>query len=105
MQEQNPIAGRGGYGWFQWTGPRRVAFENWCQQQGLDEDSDAANYGYLKFELQGAYRSTVAALKQVDTIETAVNVFEQYYEKAGIPNFSSRYSWAYKALNAYQSTS
>jgi hypothetical protein len=103
MQEQRPIAGRGGYGWFQWTGPRRVAFENWCQQQGLDENSDDANYGYLKFELQSAYKSTVAALKQVDTIEAAVNVFEQTYERAGLPNFPSRYNWARKALSAYQS--
>jgi hypothetical protein len=30
LQEIHPVAGRGGLGWCQWTGPRRRAFEAWC---------------------------------------------------------------------------
>ena len=102
MQELHPVSGRGGYGWAQWTGPRRVAFEAWCGQHSLSPNSDAANYGYLKYELQGEYRSTIIALKQTNTIEAAVSVFEQDYERAGVVALTSRCSWAQKAWNAYQ---
>src|ERR1700728_2182515 len=39
--------GRGGYGWAQWTGPRRVDFIAWCTTNDLDWHSDEANYGFL----------------------------------------------------------
>jgi len=102
MQELHPVSGRGGYGWAQWTGSRRLAFEAWCRQHGLSQDSDDANYGYLKYELQNEYRSTISALKQTDTIEAAVSVFEQDYERAGVVASISRCRWAQKAWDAYR---
>jgi len=30
FQERHPRSGRGGWGWAQWTGPRRRAFEAYC---------------------------------------------------------------------------
>ena len=53
MQELRPTSGRGGYGWMQWTGKRRVDFENWAQKQGLDKWSYEANLGFLIEELKG----------------------------------------------------
>ncbi|MGO4287980.1 phage tail tip lysozyme, partial [Bosea sp. TAB14] len=52
LQERNPTSGRGGYGWAQWTGPRRRAFEAWAAEKGLDPASDEANYGFLRHELR-----------------------------------------------------
>ena len=45
LQEIKPtVAGsRGGYGWAQWTGPRRRAFEAYCKRNGKDPASDDAN--------------------------------------------------------------
>ena len=56
MQEVKPTVpgSRGGYGWFQWTGPRRVAFAKWCAENRLEMSSDAANIGFLIVELNGA---------------------------------------------------
>ena len=39
MQEQKPLkGGRGGYGWAQWTGPRRRQFEQWAHEHNLPLD-------------------------------------------------------------------
>src|SRR5690242_19980815 len=75
LQEIKPtVAGsKGGYGWAQWTGPRRRAFEAWCGQQKLKPSSDEANYGYLKLELKGEYSDavilTVAAKTLADKVK------------------------------------
>ena len=36
VQEKHPIAGRGGYGLCQWTGPRRRALEAFAKEHGKD---------------------------------------------------------------------
>ena len=36
IQEVRPLAGRGGYGLFQHTGPRRRALERYCEEKGCD---------------------------------------------------------------------
>ncbi|MEY2680530.1 MAG: hypothetical protein RL661_761, partial [Pseudomonadota bacterium] len=51
MQELKPVSGRGGYGWGMWTGPRRVAFEQFIKANNLDPASDDANFAFLKHEL------------------------------------------------------
>src|SRR6187551_924724 len=55
LQEIKPmVAGsRGGWGWMQWTGPRRRAFEAWCAKHGKNSASDEANYAWLFLELKG----------------------------------------------------
>src|SRR4029079_2065686 len=47
LQEMAPaVSGsKGGYGWAQWTGVRRRAFEAWCVAHHLPMASDEANYG------------------------------------------------------------
>jgi hypothetical protein len=49
INERNPTVpgSRGGFGWAQWTGPRRIEFESYARLHGLDPASDDANYGFL----------------------------------------------------------
>ncbi len=104
LQEIDPQGGLGGYGWAQWTGPRRRSFERWCAQNGLKPSSDEANYGYLLVELRGAYRRTVDAVKQTATLDDAVFSVGETYERPGgttathLPGFSARVHYAERAF-------
>ena len=92
----------GGWGWSQWTGPRAHSFRDWCDGQGLDWKSDAANYGYLKHELKGAYAYCVAAVAKAKSAHEAAVAFERTYERAGVPAYESRQRWADLDLAAYR---
>ena len=101
MQELHPIAGLGGYGWAQWTGPRRTEFMTWCTDHGLDKNSDQGNYGFLKHELETDFKGVIDLLKNTDTLEDAVIVVLKHYEMAGVEATSHRLDWAQLALNAF----
>ena len=103
MQEKNPVVpgSRGGYGWAQWSGPRRRAFEAWAAEKGLDPSSDEANYGFLKRELDTTHKSVVGAVKGAQTSAEAMQVFEDGYEKSGVKNYGSRQRWTDRALKAF----
>jgi hypothetical protein len=101
FQEVNPIGGgRGGFGWAQWTGPRRVAFESYCNRHDLDPKSDEANYGWLFLELKGTEKAAITALKKTSTLIGAVRAFEAAFERAGVKAYGSRETWARRALEA-----
>ncbi|WP_038367838.1 phage tail tip lysozyme [Bosea sp. UNC402CLCol] len=100
LQERNPTSGRGGYGWAQWTGPRRRAFEAWAAEKGLDPASDEANYGFLRHELRTSHKGAVSAVKRAGSVEDATVAFENTFEQAGIKNYPSRNKWAQRALRA-----
>jgi hypothetical protein len=103
MQEVNPIGGgRGGYGWAQWTGGRRDAFQGWCQKNGVSMDSDAGNYGFLREELLGSEKAAVEALLETASLEVATEIFEKKFERAGVDAYTSRIKWARRAMLAYQ---
>lgn len=101
LHEIGAAENEGGYGWGQWTGPRRVEFMRWCVAQKLGWESDEANLGYLVHELTGEYRSTVSALLKCQSLTAAVLAFERNYERAGVPAIGDRVIWGQKALNAY----
>lgn len=106
MQERNPLGGgRGGLGWAQWTGPRRVAYETYCKSNGLDPCSDQANYGYLKQELSTSYKGTIAAVKKANTSAEAMQAFEQHYEAAGVKNYAGRQNYTDVALANFDKSS
>lgn len=102
MQEINPVVkgSRGGYGYAQWTGPRRRQFEAWSAKNGLDVRSYEANYGFLKHELNGAEgRSVLPRLRRTNNAADAAIVFSGSSQRGnakpgflrpGIPHFSSR---------------
>lgn len=100
LQEQG-VATRGGYGWAQWTGPRRTAYEAYCRQKGKNPASDAANYGYLLVELTGTESGAVAATKRAPTLYDKVVAFEASFERAGIKNYPSRLRYAQMANAAF----
>lgn len=101
LQEKNPLVpgSRGGFGYAQWTGPRRVAFENWSAQNGLDPTSYDANYGFLKHELTNTPEGRVlGALKQAPDAQAATRVFSDQFLRPGIPGMESRMKWADRAM-------
>lgn len=108
VQEKNPTVkgSRGGFGWAQWTGPRRRAFEQFCARTHQDPTSDAANYNYLWRELSGHepgfdYRHAIEQLKKTTTLVAATDTFEAFYEKAGIKHLAARRKAAELALRAF----
>ena len=103
FQEAKPtvVGSRGGWGWAQWTGPRRVKFEAYCTRNNLDPKSDKANYGWLFVELKGTEKGAILALKKADGLRNKVIAFEGAFERAGIKHYESRVKWAERALAAY----
>jgi hypothetical protein len=106
VQEARPTVpgSRGGYGWAQWTGPRRRQFEAYCARNGLEPRSYKANYGWLFVELSGPYAHAITQLKKTTTLKAAVETFEANYEKAGIKRMAARVRFAERALALYQTT-
>ena len=102
LREIGAAPGHGGFGVFQWTGPRAREFLDWCHNNSLDWKSDAGNYGFLKHELRGEYRGAVAAVLKAPTCHDATVAFERTFERAGVPAYSDRQRWADIALAAFR---
>lgn len=98
LQEQGKRHGSGGWGWAQWTGPRRRAFDAFALSHRLSATSDEANYEYLCFELRGLERAAIPAMKRAVGLEGKVRAFERQFERAGIPAIGHRVVWAKLAL-------
>lgn len=73
MQELAPVVkgSRGGFGFNQWTGPRRREFEAFAQQQGLDPTSYEANMGYWLKELREGRHASPGYLDRVKRAQSA----------------------------------
>jgi hypothetical protein len=104
IQEAHPVSGRGGFGWAQWTGPRRVAFENWCNSHAYSQTSDIANYSFLLQELRTTYAAVVRDVAAAPDLLTKTAAFEHYYEGAGIVRMQARDSFAAVALQSYNAS-
>lgn len=99
LQEKNPIVkgSRGGYGFAQWTGPRRVQFEQWSKDNGLDPASYEANKGFLIHELQNTpEKKVLASLSNTKTADEAAQVFSNEFLRPGIPHIEKRVKLAQK---------
>lgn len=81
LQEINPIVegSRGGIGYSQWTGSRRVAFEAWVGDE--DHLSYDANFGFLVEELRGEYAKVVEQVRETTSAEDAAEVFMRSFLK------------------------
>lgn len=70
---------RGGFGLYQLTGPRRVAYEQYAQQLGVDPSNVDAQLDFMMSELQGpearAYQSIMAAPDTGSAAAAIVNDF------------------------------
>ncbi|MDX2277448.1 MAG: phage tail tip lysozyme [Hyphomonadaceae bacterium] len=102
LQEIKPTVqgSLGGYGYFQWTGPRRRAFMAWCKQNGLKPESSEANIGFLIYELQTSEAGAIPRTRKAKTLEDKVIAFELGFARAGIKHYPSRIKWAKQALAA-----
>lgn len=104
MQELKPTVkgSRGGYGWVQWTGPRRRAYEAYCARAKLNPASDEANYAYMFVELTSTEKGAITALKNAVGLPAKVKAFENSYERAGVKHYPSRIKYAEQALAAFK---
>lgn len=103
LQEIKPtVAGsKGGYGWAQWTGPRRRAYEAWCKERGFSPAEDQANYGYLVVELKGSEKAAIGKTVNAKGLAAKVKAFELAFERAGVKHYDSRNRWAAIAIDAW----
>lgn len=102
INEYQPVVpgSRGGFGWAQWTGPRRRQFEAWAQQNNVDITTPEANYGFLVHELQNTPESRVLdQIRQAPDAQTAGRVFTDTFLRPGVPAYDKRESWTERALN------
>ncbi len=102
VQEVHPISGRGGWGWEQATGDRRVNFEQFCDEKGFSINSDEANYDFLVKELLGSESHALRQLKKTTGLQEAVYTFEVLFERPSDPQggLPSRVEFARRALAA-----
>lgn len=101
IQEKRPISGRGGLGWAQWTGPRRVAFERFLEETGQSANDPEANYAFLRKELQTTENRALNNLRKAQTVEEATHVFDRDYERSGIKHMGSRLNYARQSMGLY----
>lgn len=99
LQEIKPMVkgSRGGYGWAQWTGPRRLQYEAWCARKGWKGHEFEANYSFLYRELIGPEAHAITALKAAYGLEGKTQAFMMGYLRPGIPHLDSRIRWAKEA--------
>jgi hypothetical protein len=79
-----------GYGIAQWGGSRKQGLIDFAQQHGLDPSSQAANYGFLKQELQTSYSGSIDAVKHTNSAEAATKAFSSAFEQPSDPQMASR---------------
>jgi|SRR5437660_291655 len=102
MQEKSPVVkgSRGGYGWLQWTGPRRIKYEAWAKSKGLDPALDETNYQYLVLETKTDEAHSLVQLKKTSTLEASTETFMEQNLRPGVPNLKSRIGYAHQAFDA-----
>lgn len=102
LQEISPVVqgSRGGFGYAQWTGDRRKAFDSYVKSAGLDPNSYEANYGFLRHEIQtNPYeRKQFMTVKKADTAAEAARLVSENYLRPGVPRNASRVRLAEEAL-------
>ena len=99
MQEIEPVVpgSRGGFGFAQWTGPRRKQFEAWVKKNGMDIRSYEANLGFLVHELQNTGEGKVLEeLQNAKTPQEAAEIFSAGFLRPGVPKMESRVARANK---------
>lgn len=102
FQELKPVVkgSRGGYGWLQWTGPRRKKFEAWAKAKGLDITKDETNYLYFVHETLTDEWKSVQQVRKTTTIEAATETFMLLNLRPGVRHLDSRVRWAKRAQEA-----
>ena len=83
IQELNPHNGRGGYGLAQWTGPRRVALENFAAAQGGRPTIPMCSWTYFMRENAGPEAAAWQKVLASPDASSAAAVVRQQLGAAG----------------------
>ncbi|MBY5849795.1 hypothetical protein HFN51_04385 [Rhizobium leguminosarum] len=92
IQEHAPDAGRGGYGLAQWTGPRRVALENYAASNGKSVDDAELQLDYFMEENRGSEASAWATVLSAKDEKEAAAAFVNNWERPRADHASARTS-------------
>jgi hypothetical protein len=106
LQERLPTVpgSKGGAGWAMWTGPRRLAFEDYARKRGLSINADECNYKFAVFELKGSQASFLMQLNATKDLATACKLTHSLYERpsdvldGSYRSGPDRLKWAQRAL-------
>jgi hypothetical protein len=87
INEKKPIAGRGGLGLAQWTGPRRRQLENvFCKS--LNPPTTPTDFEtqlqYVAWELENTHTDVLTGLKKAKTVAKATEVVFRFYETPAV---------------------
>ena len=85
---------RGGFGLNQWTGPRRVAYEQFAANQGAPLDDLQTQLDFTMYELQGPERAAYEALQGAQDPLEAARIYSERFLRPGIPNMEKRLGYA-----------
>jgi hypothetical protein len=85
---------RGGFGLNQWTGPRRVAYEEFASARGKPLDDLQTQLDYTLYELQGPESAAYTDLQGTDDPLEAARVYSEKFLRPGIPNMDKRLGYA-----------
>ena len=97
INEQNPTVkgSRGGFGLYQLTGPRRVAYEEYAARQGINpsdpmEQEDAQISFMVEEELQGSEKGAWEKIQSADDAGTAAALIARYFLRPAKENLDAR---------------
>lgn len=85
---------RGGFGLNQWTGPRRVAYEQFAANRGAPLDDLQTQLDFTMYELQGPERAAYEALQGAQDPLEAARIYSERFLRPGIPNMDKRLGYA-----------
>lgn len=90
IQEQAPLAGRGGFGLAQWTGPRRVALEDFAASQGRRIDDLDTQMDFFMQENAGPEAGAWKSVVNQPTMQDAALAFVRDWERPATEHLKSR---------------
>lgn len=83
-------AGKGGYGFGQWTGSRQADLVNFARQRKKDPGDPGLQADFLLHELKGPEKAADEYLRGAVSPEESARRFLTGYERAGIPKTKQR---------------
>jgi hypothetical protein len=90
IQEIAPTSGRGGFGLAQWTGPRRIALEDFAKSQGKRIDDPDVQYDFFMRENAGPEKGAWQTVMNAPDAQTAAINFVKNWERPATENLNRR---------------
>jgi hypothetical protein len=90
IQEKAPLSGRGGFGLAQWTGPRRIALEDFARSQGKRIDDPDVQLDFFMNENRGYEAPAWKTVMNAPTAQDAAVAFVKNWERPTSENVAKR---------------